>query len=147
MLDKLNSAVLNVINTISDGTFKVVDADEIIEKLNLEEKPTKLKLSGAIKNLAERDLIKVKSASLDMYCLASTPKARITEEITVAPVAEQVPVAGGKAPIAKVPTKGIAPSVDFKLLRRAIYRAALFGSIFGGAIGGAIVAVITHLIG
>ena len=59
-------AVLKAVVELSGGTFKVLDADDIIEKVE-GEKPQKLELSGIIKSLAEQGLVKVKTASTETY--------------------------------------------------------------------------------
>ena len=63
MLSGKTLAVLKAVVELSGGTFKVLDADDIIEKVE-GEKPQKLELSGIIKSLAEQGLVKVKTAFL-----------------------------------------------------------------------------------
>jgi phenylalanyl-tRNA synthetase beta subunit len=80
MLDKETAAVLKVINEISDGAFKMIDADELINKTNTDERLTKPALAAIIKKLAEHDLVKIKTSTADMYVIAPTPKAKLAEE-------------------------------------------------------------------
>ena len=60
MLDKQLNAVLCILNDISDGSYKIIDADEIISKLSDSDRCTKVELSGIIRTLSDNDYIKVK---------------------------------------------------------------------------------------
>lgn len=80
MLDKNGSIVLNIINGISDGAYKIIDADDIISAVPDGVKLTRLELSGIIRSLVDHELIAVKYSNLEEYCLAALPKARIIAE-------------------------------------------------------------------
>ena len=76
MLSGKTLAVLKAVVELSGGTFKVLDADDIIEKVE-GEKPQKLELSGIIKSLAEQGLVKVKTASTETTAYKASPARRL----------------------------------------------------------------------
>ncbi len=142
-------AVLKAVVELSGGTFKVLDADDIIEKVE-GEKPQKLELSGIIKSLAEQGLVKVKTASTETYCIQSltratlvlegkdetahSPKEISTEQETVRPKTEET----GRFRTATV--------VELEKVKGLIKRAAFFGALIGGALVGGLLMVLFKLI-
>ena len=140
MLDKQLNAVLCILNDISDGSYKIIDADEIISKLSDSDRCTKVELSGIIRTLSDNDYIKVKYSTVDEYCLATLAKARAIEraehESAVSETAElSDESAGGK--------KSKEIRLDSISLRKMIRNAAFWGAMLGGLI----TAVIALLIG
>jgi hypothetical protein len=108
MIDGEAKLVLDALKKLTqvDGVYKVIEAEEIIELLPVP--LTKLQLSSAIRDLRDREYIKVKYFTPDEYCLSTTriieDVVEHTEEVTavatVAPVAPQVaqkPVSAKKA--------------------------------------------------
>lgn len=86
MLDTQSKAVYEALKKITgeDDVFKVVEADDIIEGLPFE--TNKLQLSAIIRDLRDREYIKVKYFTPDEYCLLTMKRveelASIAEEIT-----------------------------------------------------------------
>ncbi|HPD01906.1 MAG TPA: hypothetical protein P5161_05610 [Eubacteriales bacterium] len=124
MLDEKSVKVLEYIRSVSkDGAFKVMDADEIIESAG--GALTKAELSKVIKDLAEREYIYVKFATLNDYCLAGTSKAIIEAEKT-AVVAQKIIEETG---VVAAPGIKTASGISVK---RQLFLAALLGGFIGG---------------
>ena len=69
MLDKLTKFVLDKINAASDGSYKVMDAEDF---LSADENG----VSNAVKYLSERGYVDLKYADNGTYCVCSMPKGR-----------------------------------------------------------------------
>lgn len=139
MLDRQSTAVLNIVNNISNGAYKIIDAEEIISRLAEADKATKLELAGIIRSLTDHELIKVKYSTMDEYCLAALPKARLVEERIKggAPAVEQE----------EEPTVvEVKPDIDFGKLKRIVRRAAFLGAIVGGCIVAALAFIFDYYI-
>lgn len=157
MLDRKTTSVLNIINNISDGSFKCIDADDIIGKLPNDVKPAKAELNAIIKNLADHEIIAIKYATMDEYCLAALPKARLVEEkvqeveakalqkgekegeVSVSEVSKDLPTLEIENMI--TPVQQSAP--DLGLIKKMVRKAAFIGA----AMGGALVALVSFILG
>lgn len=64
--------------TGTDGTYKIIEAEEIIAELPYQ--MTKLQLSSIIRDLRDREYIKVKYFTPDEYCLLT---ANVKEDVVV----------------------------------------------------------------
>lgn len=142
MLSGKTLAVLKAVVELSGGTFKVLDADDIIEKVE-GEKPQKLELSGIIKSLAEQGLVKVKTASTETYCIQSLTRATLAlEGKDEAPLSTKEISAEQETVRPKTEETGryrTATVVELEKVKGLIKRAAFFGAFFGALIGGAVV--------
>jgi hypothetical protein len=139
MLDRQSTAVLNIINSISNGAYKIIDADEIISRLSETEKATKLELAGIIRSLTDHELVKVKYSTVEEYCLAALPKARLVEE--------RIKVGAPEEEQEEAPTiVEVKPDLDFSKLKRIVRRAAFFGALVGGCIAAVLAFVFDHYI-
>lgn len=126
MLDSQLSAVLKVLNQLSDGSYKIAEADEIIGKLPEPDRCTKVELAGFLRMLADNDYIGVKYSSIDEYCFATLSKARVIETAK-----EETP---------EEPEEEPGVPEDFKKdlrlerisVRKTVFRAAFFGAFVGG---------------
>ena len=131
MLSNDSKIVLDAIKALTgdDGNFKIIEAEEIIEKLSRE--MTKVELSSVIRVLKDREYIKVKYFTPDEYCLLTTRRA---EEAAAAPEesvksvivkksADEQAVSGGKKEKTVKPVK-----------RGTLFIAAFLGSMLGGGI-------------
>ncbi len=95
MLDGQSKVIYDVLKKLTgaDDVFKIVEADEIIEKLPSE--ISKLQLASIIRDLKDRNYISVKYFTPDEYCLLTlnyieeNEKAEIVVEET-APVQQSV---------------------------------------------------------
>jgi hypothetical protein len=76
------TAVLSVIQEYCEepDVFKILDADDILSKLPETLELTKEDLSQVIKDLKDRELIKVKYFTLNEYCLSCSVRAKIERE-------------------------------------------------------------------
>lgn len=77
MLDKLTAAVLDAVNAGTDGSYKVMDADDFSAALQGADANA---LDSALKYLAERGYIDIRYSNKGTYCLCSLPKGRTYSE-------------------------------------------------------------------
>ena len=161
MLDNEKKIVCKALMELcgTDGMFKVVEAEEIMERMP-EVYMTKVQLSSIIRDLKERSFIKVKYFTPDEYCIQVLP---IIEKEFEAPKQELPPILAmeqGEVPqVEEVdtktnvvseatlvnPTKTESP-VASKGLVKKIFLAALLGSFLGGAVIAAIAIVIQKFV-
>lgn len=81
MLDRQTSELLKVLNSFcKDGSYKVLDKNEIIEKMSTRYNIDKDSLSQMLSHLAERSYLNIKYADNEVYCLAVLPKGRLFDE-------------------------------------------------------------------
>ena len=81
MLDRQTSELLKILNTYcKDGSYKVLEKSEIIEKMSNKYKPDNESLSQMLSHLSERNYLNVKYADDDVFCLAVLPKGRLFDE-------------------------------------------------------------------
>ena len=80
MLDKLTSAVLRAVNAASDGSYKVIETDEIVRSLPEKVHTDAAGVSNALSYLAERGYVDIRYSDKSTYCLCSLPKGRTYEE-------------------------------------------------------------------
>ena len=121
MVDEKNNEVLKALVALCKDTdsFKILDAEEIISQCNGVDKDS---LSVAIKEISDREMIKIKYANKDEYCLAILPKAKIEDDAIVA----------GEGVAQK---KGVAGKFGQNWsLKKAVFVSALSGSFLGGLI-------------
>ena len=161
MLDNEKKIVCKALMELcgTDGMFKVVEAEEIMERMP-EVYMTKVQLSSIIRDLKERSFIKVKYFTPDEYCIQVLP---IIEKEFEAPKQDLPPILAmeqGEVPqVEEVdtkanvvseatlvnPTKAESP-VASKGLVKKIFLAALLGSFLGGAVIAAIAIVIQKFV-
>lgn len=152
MLDKQATSVLNIINSISDGSYKIIDADEIISKLGESEKASKLELVGIIRTLVDYELVKIKFSTVDEYCMASLPKARIVEDKVRIGEDNAKIIEDTNPTVPDVETKKVqqstisAPksvsSVDYGIIKKTVKKSAFYGALLGGLVVGIISVII-----
>ena len=161
MLDNEKKIVCKALMELcgTDGMFKVVEAEEIMERMP-EVYMTKVQLSSIIRDLKERSFIKVKYFTPDEYCIQVLP---IIEKEFEAPKQELPPILAmeqGEVPqVEEVDTKSNVVSeatlvnptktespVASKGLVKKIFLAALLGSFLGGAVIAAIAIVIQKFV-
>ena len=134
MIDGEAKLVLDALKKLTevDGVYKVIEAEEIIELLPVS--LTKLQLSSAIRDLRDREYIKVKYFTPDEYCLSTT---RIIED--VAEHADEVTAVATVAPqTAQVAQKPVSAKKAFV--------SAFLGALLGGGIVMAIAIILLKLV-
>ena len=161
MLDNEKKIVCKALMELcgTDGMFKVVEAEEIMERMP-EVYMTKVQLSSIMRDLKERSFIKVKYFTPDEYCIQVLP---IIEKEFEAPKQDLPPILAmeqGEVPqVEEVDTKSNVVSeatlvnpakaespVASKGLVKKIFLAALLGSFLGGAVIAAIAIVIQKFV-
>ena len=138
---KVVAALIDIAGT--DDVFKVVEADEILEKLPAGTALDKQALSVIIRDLKGMGYLEVKYFTPDEYCLLVSRRA---QEL-LAPAEEQSreeenaasPVLASSAPAAKpAPRREKAPKHAFF--------GVLLAAFIGGIVGGAVVTIIAVLV-
>ncbi len=71
MLNPDSQLVYEILRSLTgdDGVYKIIEADEVIERLPADKRFTKVQLSGIVRDLKDRDYIGVKYFTPDEYCL------------------------------------------------------------------------------
>ncbi len=132
--------ILCEIAGVGEG-FKIVDADEITQKLPSSAELTKIQLSQIIRELKERDLVNIKYFTPDEYCLCVVKRL---EEPPKPALEEDEQDRNTPAPVVKerVPYGEKKRSKTEQVRRGAV----LFMSFLGGLLGSAIVAAVTVIL-
>lgn len=138
MLDKeygLIAAALRELTGI-DGVYKVIEADEILEKLPAGSRPDKQRLSTMIRDLRDMNYLEVKYLTPDEYCLLTS---RHLEEL-ITPPQQDMPT---EPPAAAAPVRREEPAPK----ERPKFGAKLFLIAFTGSmLGGMIVAALAIIL-
>ncbi len=131
MVDGQEKLVLDALRKLTgtDGIYKVIEAEEILELIP--DELTKLQLSSIIRDLRDREYIKVKYFTPDEYCLLTV---RVVEE--VAEYTEEVAEATVVPSLVEVPQKQ----------KKISSKAAFFTGFLGAFLGGALVMAIAIII-
>lgn len=140
MPDKEYSNVAAALRALTgtDGVYKVIEADEIIEKLPVDARPDKQKLSTIIRDLRDMNYIEVKYLTPDEYCLLTS---RRLDEL-FAPAEEEKP-----APVQTAPAATAKEPAPVRLKERASVGVKLFLIAFAGSmLGGMIVAALAIIL-
>lgn len=120
MLDKRTSSVLNSINKMcEEGTYKVLEAEELIKSLPVKFVIEADGLRQMINYLKEREYINIKYSDDTVYCLCPLPKGRLYFE------------------------RENFEKRDSKQKFKEFLWTAFFGAMAGSIIGGIIAAIIT----
>ncbi len=129
--------------TGDNEVYKIVEADEIMEALPPAVKLTKVQLSQIIKDLKERDYIRVKYFTPEEYCLL-TPK--------LAPVSSSQPAQPVEATVVAKPERELygekkkTEKAVSGVRRSTVFFMALLGSLLGSAVVAAIAIVIIKFV-
>ncbi|MEG2450250.1 MAG: hypothetical protein RSB09_00805 [Clostridia bacterium] len=136
MLSEEAKQVFDVLKKLTgeDGTFKVIEADEILEAIPNGANTTKVQLSTIIRDLRDRDYLKVKYLTPDEYCLLTL--SRIDEIHSIVEEVNSVATAEPQMAVKKV-------AVVEKPIKR--FAAFLWGFL-GAILGGGVVATISTLL-
>ena len=132
MLDNTMTAVLSVIQELCGelDVFKILDADDILSKLPEALELTKADLSQTIKDLRDRELVKVKYFTPDEYCLSCSVRAKIEQEKRE----EEIKVEEALASV-----KPILSGIKSGRKRATIKFSGFWGAFLGAFLGGAVV--------
>lgn len=133
MLDKEYGFVAAALRDLTgtDGVYKVIEADEIIEKLPGDARPDKQRLSTIIRDLRDMNYIEVKYLTPDEYCLQTS---RRIEELFV-PAEEPKAVATTATPAATA-TQSVETvrKKEHTKIGAKLFAIAFAGSMVGGMI-------------
>ncbi len=81
MLNKKSLKVLKVLSSIcEDGTYKVIEYENLIQKLSIEKNSSKMVIDQILDNLKVCQYIDIKYAENNTYCLSVLPKGRMIIE-------------------------------------------------------------------
>lgn len=89
MLDKLTAAVLDAVNTGTDGAYKVMETADLLSAIAGQAKTDEAGLANSLKYLSERGYIDIRYADKGTYCLCSLPKGRTYAETAAAEKGEK----------------------------------------------------------
>lgn len=141
MLDSDKKAVMSVLRELTgqDDTYKVIEADEILERLPAEIDLDKQKLSVIIRDLRDREYLKVKYFTPDEYCLLTLKRteelAQMVAEVTAIATKDRAP----EPVVAEASDKAVKKKERGKL-------SVALCAFLGGLLGGGIVTIISVII-
>lgn len=129
MLEEKQTRVLDAIWEFckEPDVFKILDADDILSALPAGTKMTKDELSSAIKELKDRELVKVKYFTVNEYCLSASPRAFFVQEKRQ----DEVKI---EEALKSEPIITNAKSVKKRVKSLSSFWGAFFGALLGGAI-------------
>jgi len=143
MLSVESRTIYDILCAITGGSevYKIVDADEITDKLPSDVSFTKVQLSQFIRELKDLEYVDIKYFTPDEYCLRVIKRA--------AEVAK--PVSGGSEDAAEVPAETQKERVSYGERKRRTVGGVRPGIVFfmsflGGIIGSGFVAAVTAII-
>ncbi|MDE6061095.1 MAG: hypothetical protein K2G31_06475 [Clostridia bacterium] len=152
MLSAENQAVYDALFELAgDGEgYKIVDADEVVEKLPAGMSFTKVQLSQIIRDLKDRECVDIKYFTPDQYCLRVIKIIHEEpQQVVTVPqsddMAEQASSETQLTPTAKKERRlyGEKKSREVSGIRRGtLFFMSFLGSLFGGGIVAAITAVL-----
>lgn len=142
MLNLECQTVYDIIRSIAgtDDVYKIVEADEIIDRMPKEIPLSKVQLSAVIRELKEREYITVKYFTPDEYCLLVTK--RIDERTKLQQQADDAQNA--KQALSAQESK--KKSGEAKAVKTVGKGMAFFMSLLGSILGSGVVATITALV-
>ncbi len=120
--------------------YKVIEAEEVLEKLPEGMSFTKIQLSGIIRDLKEREYVDVKYFTPDEYCLQIVRRIEAPQTAQAGQVAQ--PANGGEQRVLYGEKKTKAPVAQTSVKKGAVF----FMAFLGAFLGSAIVAVVTALV-
>ena len=130
-----------------DDVYKIIEADEVLEKLPADKQFTKVQLSAIVRDLKDREYIGVKYFTPDEYCLLTYKRFddATAQPVVVAPSkpatkkekAERVPYAAQ----AEQPEKQAKP-----VKKGTVFFMAFLGALLGSAVVAAIAIVIARFV-
>lgn len=139
MLDAEKKEVMRVLRELTgqDDVYKVIEAEEILEKISPDTPLNKQQLSAIIRDLRDREYLQVKYFTPDEYCLLTMKHteelAQLVEDVTVA-AKEHVQEATEQA--AQVPVTKV------KVNKISVMIFAFLGGLLGGGIVTAIFVIV-----
>ncbi len=134
MLDQQSKTVYEALKKLTgeDDIYKIIEAEEILDLLSSD--INKVQLSAVIRDLRDREYIKVKYFTPDEYCLLTVKRAEEIAAIVEEVVAVNAPV--------KKEEKNLKENVTVGVRKSAVFWAAFFGSVLGGALISAIALIL-----
>lgn len=134
--------------TGDDDIFKIIEADEVLQKLPAKTVLTKVQLSAIIRDLKDEDYITVKYFTPDEYCLLT--KKRITESAPapVQPEAQDAAVAEGdvKARLSYDSKKKKTDAAVKTIKSATVFFMSFLGALLGSGIVAAIVVIVLKFV-
>ena len=141
MLNQDSQIVYDILRSLTgdDDVYKIIEADEVIERLPKDKQFTKVQLSGIVRDLKDRDYINVKYFTPDEYCLLTLKRFDNVEPVAVAQnTKEKSGKQQERVPYAQPAEKEAKPAVKKGMV--------FFMAFLGGLLGSAIVATVAILI-
>ena len=143
MLGNESQAIYDILCDITEisEVYKIVDADEITERLPANFNLTKVQLSQIIRDLKDRDYVDIKYFTPDEYCLRVIKRIEPEE-----PIQTSEEAVGESAEEAVQSTAKNDKQLEVPGGRSAKPGLVLFMSFLGGVLGSGFVAAITAIL-
>lgn len=145
MLNADSQLVYDALRSITgdDDVYKIIEADEVLERLPKDKQFSKVQLSAIVRDLKDRDYINVKYFTPDEYCLLTLK--RFDDAVQ--------PAAPAKAETKKEKSERVLydkqsdKAVAVKPMKKGIvFLMAFLGSFLGSAIVAAVAILIVHFV-
>jgi len=147
MLSPESKQIYDILRSLTgdDDVYKIIEADEVLEKLPQDIQFTKVQLSATIKDLKERDYINVKYFTPDEYCLLTLKRI---EEAPVQPVfeAEAVTAVEEDSKKERILYGTNEPKAVKSVNPGLIFLMAFLGALIGSGIVAVIVAILAKTV-
>lgn len=140
-LKKVVAALIDIAGT--DDVFKVVEADEILEKLPAGTALDKQALSVIIRDLKGMGYLEVKYFTPDEYCLLVSRRA---QELLVPETEQTRKEEGASSPATVSSAPAAKPAHRREKAPKHAFFGVLLAAFLGGIIGGAVVTIIAVLV-
>ncbi|MDE5601885.1 MAG: hypothetical protein K2J16_05250 [Clostridia bacterium] len=151
MLSAENQAVYDALFALAGDSegYKIIDADEVVEKLPSNMSFTKVQLSQIIRDLKDRECVDIKYFTPDQYCLRVFKIIHEEpQQIAVTPSEESAEQNSAETQLAQPSKKerklyGEKKSNEVSGIRRGtVFFMSFLGAIFGSGVVAAITAVL-----
>ncbi len=139
MLNQDSQLVYEVLRSLTgdDDVYKIIEAEEVLERLPKNKQFSKVQLSSIVRDLKDRDYINVKYFTPDEYCLLTLKRFDNVEAVPQKQVQKEKPGKQERV-LYEQPTEKVVKPVKKRMV--------FFMAFLGGLLGSAIVAAVAILI-
>ena len=146
MLNADSQLIYDVLRSLTgdDDVYKIIEADEILERLPKDKQFTKVQLSAILRDLKDRDFINIKYSTPDEYCLLTLKRFDDSVQPAVPAKAETKKEKQERVLYDKQqPEK----AVNVKPVKKGVvFLMAFLGSLLGSAIVAAVAIIVVHFV-
>lgn len=145
MLNADSQLVYDALRSITgdDDVYKIIEAEEVLEKLPKDKQFSKVQLSAIVRDLKDRDYINVKYFTPDEYCLLTLKRFDDVAQPTAQAKVETKKEKSERVLYDKQPEK---PATVTSVKKGVVFLMAFLGGLLGSAIVAAAAILIVHFV-